>query len=118
LELVAQHDDLDVFRASRTDRETGETSEESVEETKHKEQDGGHFAWSAATRAFPIPTGLDQLLFGDVLPARAGCSLRIDQAMYAVVMEAYVHGVSTQAASTAQNAWAQSMNELISTRAS
>jgi hypothetical protein len=36
LELVAKHDDLEVFRASRTDSEAGKCSDETVEEAKHE----------------------------------------------------------------------------------
>ncbi|MFG2639290.1 transposase [Streptomyces sp. NPDC048362] len=37
-----------------------------------------------------------QALVGQLLPRPAGGTPRIDQALYAVIMEAYVHGVSTR----------------------
>ena len=57
LELVAKHDDLEVFRASGTDSEASKRSDETVEDAKHDHQDGGIEPWSAPTREFPSPTG-------------------------------------------------------------
>ena len=57
LELVAKHDDLEVFRASRTDNETGKCSDETVKDAKHDRPGWRRQPWSAPTREFPSPTG-------------------------------------------------------------
>lgn len=45
-ELVSQRDDLEVLGASRTDSETGQRSEESVQDAIHASQDRCYLPWS------------------------------------------------------------------------
>ncbi len=55
LELVAQHDDLEVLGPSRADEEPSEYGEDSVEDAEHNVPGWRHRGWSAPTREFPSP---------------------------------------------------------------
>ena len=57
-ELVAEHDDLEVFGTTRADRETGEHGDEAVEDTGH--------SWSASA-AFALISAHDRI-FGPHRP--------------------------------------------------
>ena len=56
LNLVTQHDDLEVLRTARTECETSEGSNEAVQDSKHDAPGWRHPSWSASTRQFPSPT--------------------------------------------------------------
>src|SRR5277367_800649 len=57
----------------------------------------GHRPRTLATKAGDIEIGIPKLRKGSFFPSILEPRRRIDQALYAVVMEAYVHGVSTRA---------------------
>jgi putative transposase len=57
----------------------------------------GHRPRVLATKAGDIELAIPKLRKGSFLPSILEPRRRIDQALYAVVMEAYVHGVSTRA---------------------
>jgi hypothetical protein len=57
LNLVPEHDDLEVLGASRTDGESGECGQEAVKDAKHEALSWRHRTWSAPTPEFPAPTG-------------------------------------------------------------
>jgi len=57
----------------------------------------GHRARVLATKAGDVELAIPKLRKGSFLPSILEPRRRIDQALYAVVMEAYVHGVSTRA---------------------
>jgi transposase-like protein len=57
----------------------------------------GHRPRLLATKAGDIELAIPKLRKGSFLPSILEPRRRIDQALYAVVMEAYVHGVSTRA---------------------
>ncbi len=56
LELVAQHDDLEVFRASGTNGQPSQSGHEAVKEARHDRPGWRHRPCSAPTRDFPSPT--------------------------------------------------------------
>ena len=57
----------------------------------------GHRTRVVSTKAGDISLGIPKLRKGSFFPSILEPRRRIDQALYAVVMEAYVHGVSTRA---------------------
>ena len=57
----------------------------------------GHRPRVVSTKAGDISLGIPKLRKGSFFPSILEPRRRIDQALYAVVMEAYVHGVSTRA---------------------
>ena len=69
-------------RYERTDDRTGERS--------------GHRSRVLTTKAGDVDLAIPKLRRGSFFPSILEPRRRIDQALYAVVMEAYVHGVSTR----------------------
>jgi len=65
-------------------------------ETRTNERNG-HRPRTLSTKAGDIELGIPKLRKGSFFPTILEPRRRIDQALYAVVMEAYVHGVSTRA---------------------
>jgi putative transposase len=65
-------------------------------ETRTNERNG-HRLRTLATKAGDIELGIPKLRKGSFFPSILEPRRRIDQALYAVVMEAYVNGVSTRA---------------------
>ena len=57
----------------------------------------GHRARLLTTKAGDVELAIPKLRQGSFFPSILEPRRRIDQALYAVVMEAYVHGVSTRA---------------------
>jgi transposase-like protein len=57
----------------------------------------GHRPRVASTKADDVSLGIPKLRKGSFFPSILEPRRRIDQALYAVVMEAYVHGISTRA---------------------
>ena len=57
----------------------------------------GHRPRVLSTKAGDVELAIPKLRKGSFLPSILEPRRRIDQALYAVVMEAYVHGVSTRA---------------------
>lgn len=57
----------------------------------------GHRSRTLSTKAGDIEVGIPKLRKGSFFPSILEPRRRIDQALYSVVMEAYVHGVSTRA---------------------
>jgi transposase-like protein len=57
----------------------------------------GHREKTLSTKAGDVSLGIPKLRRGSFFPSILEPRRRIDQALYAVVMEAYVHGVSTRA---------------------
>src|SRR6204780_5050077 len=57
----------------------------------------GHRARTLTTKAGDVELAIPKLRRGSFFPTILEPRRRIDQALYAVVMEAYVHGVSTRA---------------------
>jgi putative transposase len=57
----------------------------------------GHRSRLLATKAGDLELAIPKLRKGSFFPSILEPRRRIDQALYAVVMEAYVHGVSTRA---------------------
>jgi transposase-like protein len=64
-------------------------------ETRTNERNG-HRSRLVSTKAGDIGLGIPKLRRGSFFPSILEPRRRIDQALYAVVMEAYVHGVSTR----------------------
>lgn len=68
------------------------------ERSDHRSNErNGHRARLVSTKAGDISLGIPKLAKGSFFPSILEPRRRIDQALYAVVMEAYVHGVSTRA---------------------
>ena len=65
-------------------------------ETRTTERNG-HRARVLSTKAGDVELAIPKLRKGSFFPSILEPRRRIDQALYAVVMEAYVHGVSTRA---------------------
>ena len=65
-------------------------------ETRTNERNG-HRPRLLTTKAGDVELAIPKLRRGSFLPSILEPRRRIDQALYAVVMEAYVHGVSTRA---------------------
>jgi transposase-like protein len=65
-------------------------------ETRTNERNG-HRQRIVSTKAGDVSLGIPKLRKGSFFPSILEPRRRIDQALYAVVMEAYVHGVSTRA---------------------
>jgi putative transposase len=65
-------------------------------ETRTNERNG-HRQHVISTKAGDVSLGIPKLRKGSFYPSILEPRRRIDQALYAVVMEAYVHGVSTRA---------------------
>jgi transposase-like protein len=65
-------------------------------ETRRNERNG-HRERTLSTKAGDVSLGIPKLRKGSFFPSILEPRRRIDQALYAVVMEAYVHGVSTRA---------------------
>ena len=65
-------------------------------ETRTNERNG-HRQRIVSTKAGDVTLGIPKLRRGSFFPSILEPRRRIDQALYAVVMEAYVHGVSTRA---------------------
>jgi putative transposase len=65
-------------------------------ETRSTERNG-HRPRTLSTKAGDVELGIPKLRKGSFFPSILEPRRRIDQALYAVVMEAYVHGVSTRA---------------------
>ena len=59
LNPVSQHDDLEVLRASRTERKSGECSEEAVEDAMHDLSRWRYRAWPAPHARVSEPHRLD-----------------------------------------------------------
>jgi putative transposase len=57
----------------------------------------GHRPRVVSTKAGDVSLGIPKLRKGSFFPSILEPRRRIDQALYAVVMESYVHGVSTRA---------------------
>lgn len=55
-ELVAQHDDLEILRAPRPDRETDQSDEKAIQTATHPLIVGPRFRRSSTTTGFPAPT--------------------------------------------------------------
>ena len=60
-------------------------------------QRNGHRPRALTTKAGDVELRIPKLRKGSFFPVILEPRRRIDQALYAVVMEAYVHGVSTRA---------------------
>ena len=75
-----------VIGAARYDRQDGRVTERN-----------GHRAKVLSTKAGDLALGIPKLRKGSFFPSIIEPRRRIDQALYAVVMEAYVSGVSTRA---------------------
>jgi len=65
-------------------------------ESRQNERNG-HRSRVVSTKAGDVTLGIPKLRRGSFFPSILEPRRRIDQALYAVVMEAYVHGVSTRA---------------------
>lgn len=65
--------------------------------TTRSNERNGHRPRLVSTKAGDVSLGIPKLRKGSFFPSILEPRRRVDQALYAVVMEAYVHGVSTRA---------------------
>jgi putative transposase len=96
LELVrtlAQRILQELIEAEATARIGAEPGERSEARTTWR---NGHRGRTLTTQAGDLDLAIPKVRTGSFFPALLECRRRIDQALYAVIMEAYVHGVSTR----------------------
>ncbi|MEO3939226.1 IS256 family transposase [Dermatophilaceae bacterium Soc4.6] len=86
LQELIEAEAAEVIGAGRYERTEGRTTERN-----------GHRPRMLTTKAGDVQLGIPKLRAGSFFPSILEPRRRIDQALYAVVMEAYVHGVSTRA---------------------
>lgn len=86
LQELIEAEASEVIGAGRYERTSSRTSERN-----------GYRRRALTTKAGDVQLGIPKLRCGSFFPSMLEPRRRIDQALYAVVMEAYVHGVSTRA---------------------
>ena len=86
LQQLIELEAAEAIGAGRYERTDGRTTERN-----------GHRPRIVSTKAGDLAIGIPKLRQGSFFPAILEPRRRIDQALYAVIMEAYVHGVSTRA---------------------
>jgi putative transposase len=86
LQELVEAEATEVIGAARYERSDARTTERN-----------GHRQRTLSTKAGDVEVGIPKLRKGSFFPSILEPRRRIDQALYAVVMEAYVHGVSTRA---------------------
>jgi len=86
LQQLIELEATEAIGAGRYERTDGRTTERN-----------GHRPRIVSTKAGDLAIGIPKLRQGTFFPSILEPRRRIDQALYAVIMEAYVHGVSTRA---------------------
>ena len=105
LDALREHPDLDLVRqmvgflyqalieAEASEAIGAEPHERSATRTTRR---NGHRSRTLSTKAGDVDLKIPKLRRGSFFPSVLERRRRVDQALYAVVMEAYVHGVSTR----------------------
>ncbi|MCY0932592.1 transposase, partial [Streptomyces sp. H27-H1] len=90
---VAQRLLQELIEAEATARIGAEWGEQAETRTAYR---NGHREKTVTTQAGDLELAIPKLRAGSFFPSLLERRRRIDQALYAVIMEAYVHGVSTR----------------------